>query len=406
MRAIYIILDSLGVGGAPDAARYGDVGANTLGHIAEACADGRGDKEGLRAGPLEIPNLVRLGLGAALQVASGMRLAGSEDGAPIEGLYGSAEEVSLGKDTPSGHFEMTGVPVMFEWMFFPREVPAIPDWIMRPLIEKFQLPGILGNCHASGTQIIADLGAEHIATGKPIVYTSADSVIQIAAHEEHFGLQRLCEICEGVRAFDGLDNLGRIIARPFVGNGKSAPFKRTFNRRDFAKPAPGPTLLDAAVEKGMAVTAIGKVRDIFAGRGVTDLLKAGPNTEIFDRLLEALRTRGDDGIIFANFVEFDSEYGHRRDVPGYAAALEAFDRRVPELEAALSPGDLAVFTADHGNDPTWPGSDHTREQVPVVFFGPDVKPGSIGVRKSLADMGQSFASHLGLDPLAHGESAL
>jgi len=402
MRAIFIILDSLGVGAAPAAALYGEQDANTLGHIAVACADGRGDKEGLREGSLTIPNLVRLGLGGALKTASGMELGGVVS---IEGAYGSAEEVSVGKDTPSGHFEMTGVPVMFDWMVFPREVPAMPDWIITPLIEKFKLPGILGNCHASGTEIIADLGAEHIESGKPIVYTSADSVIQIAAHEEHFGLERLYTICEAVRTFDGLESLGRIIARPFVGDGAEVPFKRTFNRRDFAKPAPEPTLLDVAVEAGQSVTAIGKVRDIFAGRGVSRLLKAGPNDEIFDRLLEALSDQRQDGIIFANFVEFDSEYGHRRDVPGYAAALEAFDKRVPELEAALKPGDVALLTADHGNDPTWPGSDHTREQVPVVFFGPEVTPGPIGVRKSLADMGQTFAAHLKLAPLAYGESA-
>ncbi|MFZ5608800.1 MAG: phosphopentomutase [Pseudomonadota bacterium] len=403
-RAVYIVLDSLGIGGAPDAARYGDEGANTLGHIALACAQGRADVAGVREGPLCIPHLARLGLGNALETASGVDLLARREG--VTGLYASACERSLGKDTPSGHFEMTGVAVRFEWMTFPRTVPAFPAWLTERLIAQAGLPGILGDCHASGTEIIAELGARHIASGKPILYTSADSVVQIAAHETHFGLERLYDLCARVRGYPELEAMGRVIARPFVGDGATTPFTRTYNRRDFAQPCPAPNLLDDAVAVGIPVIAIGKVGDIFAHRGISKVVKAGGNEAVVEALIATLAQAPDPAIVFANLVDFDSAFGHRRDVAGYAAALEAFDRRLPEIEAGLRPGDLAVLTADHGNDPTAPGTDHTREQVPAVFFGPQVSGGGAGVRETFADMGQTFARHLGLPSLREGAALL
>lgn len=402
MRAVYIVLDSLGVGGARDAAHYGDEGSNTLGHIALACARGEADVDGLRIGPLHIPNLIRLGLGDALNVASGFDLLKSKSG--IEGIATSAQEQSKGKDTPSGHFEMTGVPVMFDWKTYPKTVPAFPNDLIDRAIADGELPGILGNCHASGTEIIAELGDEHIRTGKPIFYTSADSVVQIAAHEEHFGLERLYRLCELLRGYDNLRSVGRIIARPFLGDGKAQPYKRTYNRRDFAQPCPGENLLDKAVAAHIPVTAIGKVGDIFAHRGISKVVKAGGNPAITDALIKALYEEPSPGIIFANLVDFDSEFGHRRNVPGYAKALEDFDKRIPEIEAALKPGDIAVLTADHGNDPTWEGTDHTREQIPAVFFGTNMDSRVIGARDSFADIGQTFARHLRLNALEHGQA--
>ncbi len=402
MRSIFIFLDSLGIGGAPDANQYGDTGANTLGHIAAEAAIGQADRAGLRQGPLIIPNLLSMGLGAAMKQASGLDVASLEYGTRSNAVYGSAQEKSVGKDTPSGHFEMTGVPVVFDWLMFPRAIPAIPISVTDHLMKTCDLPGILGNCHASGTEIIEKLGKEHIATGKPIFYTSADSVLQIIAHEESFGLERLYELCLAARQMKELDALGRVIARPFVGDDDKHPFRRTYNRRDFAIPCPESNLLDYAVGAGISVHAIGKVGDIFAHRGISETIKAGDNNDITDKLVSVIANSDDNALIFANLVEFDSEYGHRRDVPGYAAALERFDKRLPEIVGAMRPNDLAVMTADHGNDPTFPGTDHTREQVPVIFFGPEVKAGNCGIRESFADMGQTMARHLGLAPLQNG----
>ncbi|HXH02493.1 MAG TPA: phosphopentomutase, partial [Candidatus Competibacteraceae bacterium] len=319
-------------------------------------------------------------------------------------LYGCAREQSYGKDTPSGHWEMAGLPVRFDWGYFPRTVPAFPAALTAALIERAGLPGVLGDCHASGTEIIERLGAEHIRTGKPIVYTSADSVLQIAAHEQHFGLERLYRVCEIARELVDHYNVGRVIARPFVGAPGS--FRRTGHRRDYTTPPPAPTLLDRLTAAGGEVRAVGKIADIFAHRGISRLYKADGNQALFDATLEALHDAGDRCLVFANFVDFDMLYGHRRDVTGYAAALEEFDRRLPELAARLAPGDLVVITADHGNDPTWEGSDHTREHIPVLAFGPNIPTGSIGVRESFADIGQSVAAHLGLAALAEGRSFL
>ena len=399
-RAIILVLDSFGIGATADAAQFGDSGADTLGHIAEACAQGRADRSGLRNGPLRVPNLVRWGLGRAAEVSSGTIPPGLE-GNGITGAYGAAAETSKGKDTPSGHWEMAGCPVDFDWGYFPHTQPCFPPDIIAQLVREFALPGILGDKHASGTEIIAELGEEHIRTGRPICYTSADSVFQVAAHETHFGLEHLHRFC--IRAKELLEplNIGRVIARPFVGEGR-ADFRRTANRRDYTTPPPQETLLDRLTGQGRDVWSIGKIADIFAHRGITQKLKAEDNAGLFDQTLEAMRQAGDGALVFSNFVDFDMLYGHRRDVIGYAAALEYFDRRLPELESQLRPGDLVLATADHGCDPTWRGTDHTREHVPVLFYGPGVPSGSLGKRTSFADMGQTLARHLGLSPLAHG----
>jgi phosphopentomutase len=396
MRAIIAVLDSFGIGSAPDAARFGDAGANTFGHILEVCAK-------TARGPLKIPNLLSLGLGLAAHQAD-PQVPALQNGAPT-GRYGSAVELSKGKDTPSGHWEMMGLPVESDWGYFPKTVPTFPAALTEAFIAEARLPGILGDCHASGTEILVKLGVEHIRTGKPICYTSADSVFQIAAHETHFGLERLYEICLIARRLVDAYNIGRVIARPFLGE-RQGEFKRTGNRHDYATPPSRPTLLDIAKARGAEVIGIGKIPDIFAGCGITQKVKADGNAAIFDALLAATETAPEGAIVFANFVDFDSSYGHRRDVPGYAAALEAFDGRIPELKAALRPDDLVLFSADHGCDPTWEGTDHTREHIPILAFGPGIAPGAIGVRSSFADIGQSIAKHLGLAPLPVGTSFL
>lgn len=403
-RVILCVLDSFGIGGAPDAADYGDAGANTLLHIAEACAAGAGDQADLRQGRLHLPNLDALGLGAAGRASSGV-LAPGLTAEPRGGRWGVGREVSKGKDTPSGHWEIAGVPVPFEWGYFPLTEPTFPPALTEALIREAGLPGILGNRHASGTTIIAELGEESIRTGKPICYTSINSVFQIAAHETHFGLERLYEVCEVAFRLTAPMMIGRVIARPFVGE-TAATFRRTGNRRDFAIAPPEPTLLDRAKAAGREVFAVGKISDVFAARGVTHKLKATGNMKLFDATLEAAGMAPDGALVFTNFVEFDKSFGHRRNVPGYAAALEAFDARLPELIAVMRDDDLLVLTADHGNDPTWRGSDHTREQVPILCFSPTLSRGEIGIRRTFADIGESCARWLGLAAGPHGQSFL
>jgi phosphopentomutase len=395
-RAVILVLDSVGIGGAPDAAAFGDEGADTLGHIAQACLK--------RArGPLALPYLARLGLGEAYRLGRGCGLPGYEPAGPPIGGFGAAREVSPGKDTPSGHWEIAGVPVPFEWGYFPRRVPAFPPALVAALVRESALPGILGDCHASGTEIIASLGEEHLRTGKPICYTSADSVFQIAAHEERFGLERLHAVCATARRLVDPWRIGRVIARPFVGSDR-ASFRRTANRRDFAVKPPRPTILDIASDYGRDVATIGKIADIFAHCGTGRVLKGDGNMGLLNATLAGLDGLMDGGLLFANFVEFDTEYGHRRDVEGYAAALEAFDRRLPELLARLDGEDLLIVTADHGCDPTFAGTDHTREKVPVLALGPGLAGRALGERSSFADIGASVARHLGLEPPGAGVS--
>jgi phosphopentomutase len=385
-RAIIIVADSFGIGAAPDAAKFGDQGSDTLGHIAENCANGLADND-IRKGELNIPNMTALGLGEAARDATGRVPPGLEHGGAMIGAYGHAQELSRGKDTPSGHWEIAGVPVDFDWGYFPLEVPTFPRELTDTLIKQAKLPGILGNCHASGTTIIAELGEEHIKTGMPICYTSADSVFQIAAHEEHFGLDRLYKVCEIAFKLVEPYNIGRVIARPFVGS-SPADFKRTANRRDIAIPPHRPTLLDKFSEAGGTVISVGKIADIYAQRGISKKVKASGNMALFDAMMTEIDQAPDNSIVFTNLVDFDMEFGHRRDVPGYANALEEFDARIPELRAILKPGDLVIITADHGCDPTWRGNDHTREFVPILAFGPAIQPGPIGIAPLAA--GTSF----------------
>ncbi|ADY63123.1 phosphopentomutase [Agrobacterium tumefaciens] len=402
-RAFLLVLDSFGVGGAPDAEHYGDLGANTLGHIAEFCAAGAADRPGLRAGPLKLPNMSSLGLLEIARQASGDIPAGMEPPERIFGLHGSASEISKGKDTPSGHWEIAGTPVTFDWGYFPTEGDAFSPELVEAICTQADIPGILGNCHASGTEIIATFGEEHIRSGKPICYTSSDSVFQIAAHETHFGLQRLVTICETVRKLLDPLNIGRVIARPFIGE-TVATFERTGNRRDFSVPPPESTLLDRLVEAGRKVHAIGKIGDIYAHKGVSRVIKANGNSALMDATLHAIDEAENGDLVFTNFVDFDMLYGHRRDVAGYAAALEAFDARIPEIHRKMAPGDIAILTADHGCDPTWRGTDHTRERVPIMAFGPGIRSRDVGIRSSYADIGESIAHHLGIEAGSHGRS--
>jgi phosphopentomutase len=401
-RAILIVLDSVGCGGAEDAHLYGDTGADTLGHIAQACLDGRGDRAGLRSGPLRLPNLARLGLAHACEASTGRPLAGVPKPAAPAGQYGYGVEISQGKDTPSGHWEIAGCPVPFRWGYFTALENSFPPELVEAIIREGGLPGILGNKHASGTAIIDELAVEHIRSGKPICYTSVDSVLQIAAHEEHFGLEQLYELCRKVRLLVDPLRIGRVIARPFLGTAETG-FIRTANRKDFAIPPPDETLLDRAAAHGRAVVTVGKIGDIFAHRATGKEIKPFGNAAMFEAALNAFASLPDGGFCFVNLVDFDTEFGHRRDVPGYAAALEAFDAMLPRLEAVLKPGDLAVITADHGNDPTWPGTDHTREHVPILAFGPDIELRSIGRRESFADVAASIAAWLDLGRIGPGK---
>ena len=396
-RAIILVLDSFGIGATADAESFGDAGSDTFGHIAEArAAAGR---------PLALPNLATLGLFHAGEESTGRQAAGAPGSIEIIGAYGHAQEMSSGKDTPSGHWEIAGVPVMFDWGYFTDKTNTFPQALLDKLVERADLPGYLGNCHASGTTIIAELGDEHVRTGKPIFYTSADSVFQIACHEEAFGLDRLYELCDIARELVDEYNVGRVIARPFVGDGPDS-YVRTGNRRDLTTPPHMPTVLDKLVEQGGDVVSIGKIADIYAHRGITKKVKASGNAALFDATLEAVREEGDNTIIFTNFVDFDMLFGHRRNVDGYADALEYFDRRLPEILGLMRDDDVLVLTADHGCDPTWEGTDHTREHIPVLVYGKGVAPGSLGRRETFADIGQSIATHLDLEPMDYGKSFL
>ena len=391
-RAFLVVMDSVGIGGAADADTFfngevPDTGSNTVGHIAQACAQGLAEDG--RSGPLNVPNLVALGLGAAVEQSSGLRIEGLDG--PVKGTWGAASEVSRGKDTPSGHWELAGLPVPWDWHYFPDVTNSFPPELVAQLAAFAGTDGILGNCHAPGTAIIEALGAQHIKTGFPICYTSADSVLQIAAHEEHFGLDRLLDLCARMAPIAHEMKVGRVIARPFVGD-EVTGFIRTPNRRDFAIAPPAPVLSNWVQDSGGHVYAVGKIGDIFSMSGFDELRK-GPDSKLMDDLGDLVETAKDGSLTFANFVEFDSLYGHRRDVSGYARALEWFDVEIGKLVGKLRAGDIMVLTADHGNDPTWVGTDHTREQVPVLVAGLGAgKLGAIGFR----DVATLVAGHLGV----------
>lgn len=401
-RVCVLLMDSFGIGASCDAHQYGDEGANTFLHIDTACKEGKADKTNLRQGPLAIPNLTKLGLYHAAIASCGVAMCNLAELAIPNGYYGYAVEQSLGKDTPSGHWELAGVPVTFAWGYFPNTIPCFPQTLIETFIQQAGLPGVLGEKHASGTDILEELGEEHMRSGMPIVYTSADSVFQIAAHEGTFGLQRLYEICEIARKLVDEHQIGRVIARPFIGT--KGCFKRTGNRRDYSTLPPSPTLLDKLKQAGREVIAIGKIADIYAHQGITQTIKADGNMALFDSTIAAMKDAPGGSLVFTNFVDFDSSFGHRRDVIGYAHALEEFDKRLPELVSLLQPDDIVVIVADHGCDPSFAGSDHTREHIPVLLFGPSLTSRFIGRRDTFADVGQSLAEHLAIKPLEHGVS--
>ncbi|MDR2088918.1 MAG: phosphopentomutase [Clostridiales Family XIII bacterium] len=381
-RVTIIVIDSLGVGALPDAADYGDAGADTLLHILEASPG------------LQIPNLLSLGLGNISGAAGGRHAVPAPRGA-----YARLFEASKGKDTITGHWEIAGL--LTEIPFKTRE--RFPDEFMRAFETRIGV-GTLGNRAASGTVIIEELGPEHERTGKPIVYTSADSVFQIAANTAVIPLERLYEICRAAREMLMGDLLtGRVIARPYVSeNGKRI---RSSDRKDYAVSPGGPTLLDHVKEAGLSVCAIGKIGDIFNGRGITEAIHTDDNADGVDKTVLALK-RDFGGLIFTNLVDFDSKFGHRRDARGYGGALEAFDARLPELTAAMGEDEMLILCADHGNDPVHTGWDHTREAVPALLCGRGVKPVDLGTRSSFADIGATAAEALGAAPCAIGKSFL
>src|SRR6266852_5830007 len=381
-RIALIVLDGAGIGAMPDAADWGDAGSDTFGHICDSRQ-------------LSLPNLQGLGLGNIRPLAVVEAIENPR------GCYGKCALKSNGKDTTTGHWEMAGIILERAFPTYPH---GCPQTLIDEFISKTGVPGILGNIPASGTEIIKQFGEEHVETGKPIVYTSADSVFQIAAHEEIIPLNRLYEICEiARRMLRGEHEVGRVIARPFLGQPGS--FYRTENRHDYAVPPPRENLLPLLSEHGLDVVCIGKIASIYDSTGVTQDLTAKNNEQSIDQTIRALR---DDthGLIFSNLVDFDMLYGHRRDTEGYARALEHFDSRWPEIEAAMRADDLLIITADHGNDPTYPGTDHTREYAPLIVFGKGARQGvDLGTRDSLSDIGQTIAENFALG-LSAGQSFL
>lgn len=394
-RALILMADSLGIGAAPDAERFGDKGANTLAHLLAAYHGETGQK-------LALPNLSKLGLIDACEQASNTNCQVAERNAPIA-AYGYAKEISSGKDTPSGHWEMAGVPVLFDWGYFHDKQNSFPDAFIAEFIKRANLPGILGNCHSSGTVILEALGEEHMQTGKPICYTSTDSAFQIACHEDTFGLERLYEICEIARELLDEYNIGRVIARPFLGDAADN-FARTGNRRDYSVLPPAPTLLDKLAEDNGAVISIGKISDIYAHQGITEKHKAPGLENLMAKTAEVFKQAKDHSLTFVNLVDFDEKFGHRRDAIGYAKALKQLDDYLPEFLALLGKDDVLMITADHGCDPTWQGTDHTREYVPVLAYTPGMTPVNLGERETFADIGQTLATWFSLAPLEYGNS--
>jgi len=396
-RAIVLVIDSFGIGYSADAESFGDVGANTLANLAKAYYAETGKA-------INLPNLASLGLFKACHEASNNDFP-KQGGIPKKGAYGFMQEISTGKDTPSGHWEMAGVPVLFDWGYFTDKENAFPTTLIEKVNQVTGYENMLGNCHASGTEILQKLGEQHIKSGLPICYTSADSVFQVAAHEEHFGLDNLYKYCEKVRAeLEGL-NIGRVIARPFIGD-TSENFSRTGNRRDYSVLPPAPTVLDKISNAGTHVISVGKIADIFAHQGINEKTKATGLDALLDATIKHINTAQDNALIFTNLVNFDQDFGHRRNPVGYAQELEAFDARIPEVLNAMTEHDIVFLTADHGCDPTWPGSDHTREYVPILAYHHNISSVNLGERKTFADLGQTIAQLFNVEAMSYGTSFL
>lgn len=396
-RAIILVIDGFGLGHAPDAEAFGDVNANTFANLAEKFQETKGR-------PLKLPHLSKLGLVNACQQASGRTLC-VEPVKPTKGAYGYAAEISTGKDTPSGHWEMAGVPVLFDWTYFTDKKNSFSAELMAQINQATGYADMLGNCHASGTNIIAELGEQHIKTGLPICYTSGDSVFQVAAHEQHFGLDNLYNYCQQVRVILDPLNIGRVIARPFIGE-SPADFERTGNRRDYSVLPPATTVLEKLTQADGTVISVGKIADIFAHQGISIKTKATGIPALLDATLAHMKTAADKSIIFTNLVNFDQDFGHRRDPVGFGEALEYFDERLAEFLDQMADDDLLLLTADHGCDPTWPGNDHTREFVPVIAYHNNIDSINLGQRNSFADLGQTLASLFTLDAMDYGQSFL
>ena len=393
-RALIFMMDSFGIGGAPDAKSFGDEGANTFGHIAQTVPN------------LNIPNLLSLGLDKAAFAASGLKTElkpSSQARLNLPSAYGHMKEISKDKDTVSGHWELAGLPNLQGWGHFKPDYPSFPQALIDNICHEAKLDGILGNIAASGTVIIQELGEEHIRSNQPICYTSADSCFQIAAHEKYFGLERLYQVCEIAYKYVQEYRIGRVIARPFIGE-KSGEFTRTTNRKDYAAQPFGNTLLDYLKLQGRHVYAIGAINDIFAHRGITNPIHAAELPNLWDATIKAMQEAPDNSLIFTNFEDFDMLYGHRRNPQGYAQALEYFDSRLPDILPHLREDDVCFITADHGNDPTFKGTDHTREQVPILCFGKNITPQDLGQRETYADLGQTIADYLQIAPLNFGTS--
>lgn len=375
-RVIWVVLDGVGAGELPDAAVYGDHGANSLGNVSRAVA-------ALRGHPLELPTLESLGLGNITPINGVRHLLPGEG----RGAFGRAIELSRGKDTTSGHWEMAGLVVNKAFATYPN---GFPQAVVDRWVTENQLPGVLGNHAASGTEIIAELGEESVQTGKPILYTSADSVWQVAAHEEAFGLERLYSICKSARKIGDELQLGRVIARPFVGNpSQGQPFKRTYRRKDYAQLPFSKTFLDHLLASGIPTLGIGKISNIYAGQGIAENIDTEGNDDGM-RVLEEQISKGRKGLLFCNLIDFDMLYGHRRDIAGYAKALEDFDVRLARILPKLRDSDLLILASDHGNDPTFKGTDHTREYIPLIAYSPSTpKKGTIdlGTRTCFGDVG-------------------
>lgn len=392
-RAIIIVLDSFGIGALPDAEKFGDAGSDTLGHIDEYAAKNKLS--------FNIPNLLRLGLGHSYMMVNNKKLNCDNNKYSLNGYYGACRELSSGKDTTSGHWEMAGCPVLFEWGYFTNEKNSFPQKLLDKIVAKSGISGYLGNCHASGTDIIRDLGNEHVRTGKAIFYTSADSVFQVTCHEQSFGLENLYRLCKTIREELAPYNIARVIARPFIGNSPDT-YERTGNRKDYSLLPGSKTLLDICSEHSGHVISIGKIGDIFAHQGTGFEIKATGLTDLCNKTIAAIKKyQQDKTFIMTNLVDFDMLYGHRRNTLGYKEALEYFDNRLPEIIAALNENDILILTADHGCDTIWHGSDHTREHIPFLMYRAG-KSGPIGICDSYSDIGQTVAHHLDLPELAYG----